>query len=273
MIRGIACPSCGQSLWEQKEDGVLCQNCTQSLQLTREGILVYTPNDKIKGEEQETRDRQASAYLKHSKFPTQKHSLNQFLPSLSCDLKKKPVLDLGCGPGPSTALLHNHGFHLVTSIDFSLQSLILNKGGIPKNDDQQYICADLNQVSFVSDENGVLLMTDFLQHLGDWHAQKRFLKKALNSLLIGGQFYLSCFNLNIKNYLRGDIHGSFSNGAIQYSRIHHKELRKLLPDNMLIEDFYPMNIFNSSLLDRFARKVPGSLFLGRMSVITGSRVR
>ncbi len=58
-------------------------------------------------------------------------------------------------------------------------------------------------------------MCDFLQHLGGHEARSAFLSKAFSWLAPGGYFYLSFFNFNIKNYLKGDLRGHFADGAIR----------------------------------------------------------
>lgn len=234
---------------------------------------MLTPDSEIEGQEPLTRDRQAAGYLQHSKFSTQKESVRRFIDDLPMETKKHPVLDLGCGPGPSTKMLNSSGFEAVISCDFSMQSLLLNKEGLGTMcGNQLFVRVDLNHVLFASQSCGVLLMTDFLQHLGDWVKQKKFLEKASDALMVGGRYYLSCFNLNIKNYLRGDIHGSFCGDSIKYTRNHYKEMRKILPESMSIDELYPMNIFNDHVLDKFARRMPGALFLSRMLVVTGRRM-
>lgn len=116
-------------------------------------------------------------------------------------------------------------------------------------------------------------MADFIQHIGNRDVQKQFLSNASESLILGGRFYLSCFNLNIKNYIKGDIQGAYANGSIPYERIHHLELHQLFPQQLSIENIYPMNIFHTPLLDRIARSFPFSGFLGRMTVVTGRKVQ
>lgn len=270
MLNTVHCPDCGSLSWKNTGKEMVCLVCNHQV-LFKDGILMLTPDEKIEGNEAETRDKQASGYLQHIKFPTQRDSLDSFLKLLPESLKTRTVLDLGCGPGPSTELLRMKGFKHVVSVDFSMKSLSINKNSLPDSKENIFVRADLNQVSFAEQSCGVLMMTDFLQHLGDWNAQKAFLGNAANALEIGGEFYLSCFNMNIKNYLRGDVHGAFSNGAIPYSRIHHKEVVKMLPDFLTVDEFYPMNIFNAPLPDSLARRIPGAFFLGRMLVVTGRR--
>lgn len=270
MKDNICCPDCGRLSWTDVDQGLQCFDCGRQI-MPQDGILMFTPDNNIQSGEVSARDRQASGYLQHSKFPTQKDSLTSFLQSVPESLKHKSVLDLGCGPGPSTGMLDMLGFKRTVSVDFSFQSLLINRDGLTNTCGHEFVRADLNQVTFAEQSCGVLMMTDFLQHLGDWGSMLRFLNNAVNSLEIGGKFYLSCFNLNVKHFIRGDIHGTFSNGSIPYSRIHHKEIAKLLPDFLSVDEFYPMNIFNAPLPDRIARRVPGSFFLGRMLVVTGQR--
>ena len=267
----LACPACNCSSWRLETKHLYCEPCGYSVNLTDHGIVIYSSDALIGCEEYVTRDKKAHSCLEHRKLPTQVTSISTFLSVIPDQFKNEKVLNLGCGSGPSTALLHEHGFNDVTAIDFSMERLKVNKQGLPDDERRWFVRADLNQVDFAPERCGLLMMADFLQHLGDWQDQKHFLVKASNALMKGGRFYLSCFNLNIKNYLRGDIHGSYSNNTIQYTRMHYKEISKLLPDNLVIDEFYPMNIFHSPVMDNLARKIPGAFLLGRMLVVTGRR--
>ncbi len=69
------------------------------------------------------RDRQAFGYLKHKKHSVHIDLITKFLANIPPG--GGAVLDLGCGPGPTTKLLAGKGFS-VTAVDFSPESLRLN---------------------------------------------------------------------------------------------------------------------------------------------------
>ena len=102
--------------------------------------------------------------------------------------------------------------------------------------------------------------------------QGTFLSKAFEWLAPGGFFYLTFFNFNIKNYLKGDAHGSFARGAIRYERLLHKEVLKALPRNIAVDSVIPLNIFHSVILDRLASGLPGARYLARMIAICGRKI-
>jgi 2-polyprenyl-3-methyl-5-hydroxy-6-metoxy-1,4-benzoquinol methylase len=135
-------------------------------------ILRYDPNlaDSEKPE-MRARDRQAHGYMMHSKFPTQIHRIRSFVAGLPEGARALPVLDLGCGPGPTTAILLAAGFRVI-AIDFSLTSLELNKEQCRDLGDVLYVHADLTQIKFAERRAGGLMMADFLQHLGGPDRQK-----------------------------------------------------------------------------------------------------
>ncbi|WP_176957513.1 class I SAM-dependent methyltransferase [Mariprofundus sp. KV] len=271
LMQIVQCSRCGSNKWRFGSNEMACESCNNTLEIF-EDIILYTPDSRlVEKPEHVIRDKQANGYLQHCKFGSHRESLSTFISLLPEFAKQRPILDLGCGPGPSTEILQDYGFEKLVSIDFSTQSLLLNKSQLdiihPK-----FVRADLNEVSFVEKSVSVVLMTDFLQHLGDWDVQYSFMQKTLRALIPGGRFYLSCFNINIKNYLKGDIHGSFSNGNIRYSRLHHKELCQLIPEGFVVDAIKPMNISMNSRVDKLLCKLPLASFLGRWSVVTGFRV-
>jgi hypothetical protein len=120
----------------------------------------------------------------------------------------------------------------------------------------------------------VLVMADFLQHLGSREQRETLLRKAIEAMKPGGRFYLTFFNLNIKHFLRGDVHGAYSSGRIRYERLTPENVVDSLPESANILSIRPMNIVNSSFgLDRALSFVPGARYLGRMIELTGLKKR
>ena len=237
------------------------------------GIISYTTSDALAGiAEIETRDHQARGYLQHAKFPTQIARLRRFLARIPKHARTYPALDLGCGPGPNTQLLVDSGYRVV-AVDFSRESLLVNRESV-RSVPQAEVChvqADLKQLDLAPACTQLLLMCDFLQHLGEASVRRAFLARAFKWLQPGGYFYLSFFNLNIKNYLKGDVHGAFAAGSIQYERLVAGEVITMFPDDIAIDAITPMNIFHQALPDRLAARLPGARFLSRLMAIEGHR--
>lgn len=215
------------------------------------------------------RDQQAAGYLRHAKLPTQIARATQFLSTKSAG--PLPILELGCGPGPMTRLMVERGFKVI-AVDFSAESLRLNaescRGCGPE---PEFIHADVREMDFTQRRVGGLMMADLLQHLGDLGIQRAFVERIFSVLAPGGWFYISVFNLNVKNRIRGDVVGSFANGAIHYRRSTRREALSLLPDSAIVERVYPMSIFHTPRLDRFAASLPFAQLLARMTAIYGKR--
>jgi SAM-dependent methyltransferase len=209
------------------------------------------------------RDKQAGGYLEHAKLPTQVSQMRRFIAALRP--AARPVLDLGCGPGPSTQMLIEHGFQVV-AVDFSRRSLELNKAK-----SALFVQADLKEIRFFKNSVDGLMMADFLQHLGDLSVQKKFLHEIFESLTTGGWFYLSVFNANIKNRLRRDIDGSFANGQIRYIRLTPADILKILPPAAAVESVRPMNVFHRPKLDDLVSGLPLARLIARMIVISGRK--
>jgi 2-polyprenyl-3-methyl-5-hydroxy-6-metoxy-1,4-benzoquinol methylase len=221
------------------------------------------------------RNWEAGTYLQLPKFPTQIASLERFVEALPPPLAAFPALDLGCGPGPATGMLLDKGYRVV-AVDFSAASLRINATANARHRSQvMYVAANLNDLGLPKAKYGVLMMADFLQHLGDLDVQSRFLNKMMPALIPDGMFYLSWFNYNIKNILTNDRIGSFRGGAIpgaiRYWRSKVTEVVAMLPNEIEIVSVCPMNVFHGAAADRLATKLPFSFLLARMIVVIGRR--
>lgn len=256
----MVCPNCGNALRFANAQRVCCNGPGGAT--IDGGIIRYHSN--IFDPEMMARDRQAAGYLEHSKFPTQVARIRRFIRSLP--RARLPVLDLGCGPGPTTEMLANMGFEVV-AVDFSRRSLELNKAK-----PALYVQADLRDIHFAGESVGGLMMADFLQHLGNLHARGKFLESIFRALVSGGWFFLSCFNVNLKNLLRGDIDGSFADGQIRYYRSTPSEILDILPPTVKVENVRSMNVFHQPILDDIASRLPLSRLFARMIVVTGQKL-
>ena len=87
----------------------------------------------------------------------------------------------------------------------------------------------------------------------------------------GALLYLSFFNLNIKHYLRGDVHGAFADGAIRYERLTLPNMLAELPPALQVERTEPLNTFHAAVPDRLAARLPGVYWLARMAAISGRK--
>jgi SAM-dependent methyltransferase len=231
-----------------------------------DGRLFRDPNIGFVPEMQ-ARDQQSGHSLAFPKLKVQAYRAAQFL-------DRHPgngglVLDLGCGPGPTTALLLRAGYQAI-AVDFSLESLKVNMRECGEGP-AIFVHADLNKISFREESVDGLMMSDFLQHLGDHEVQRRFLTKAILALRPGGWFCLSFFNLNIKHRLRGDVAGSFADGAIPYRRLTPRIVRGLLPPQARVSAVLPMNISYNVAIDRIVSRLPLARHLARMILMRGYR--
>ena len=265
----VLCGACGNPL-AFFDDGVRrCCNLPYGSVL-RSGFIVH---DSSRGSfqplEMIERDHDAFNYLSHPKFPTQVERLRRFLGAKSKKENGGIILDLGCGPGPTTGLLLDAGYEVV-AVDMSLQSLAVNaqlcRG---RSEHVLYVQADLNAVEFVQQAFDGLMMADFLQHIGSKEVQATFLRKIFSALKPGGWFYLSFFNTNIVDLLRGDLEGN--RGNIPFRRLSLREARCMLPHGVSVNSESVMNVFHSFLLDRVATSLPIAPWFARMAVIEGNQ--
>lgn len=256
----MLCPGCGKALRFSNTERVCCNGPGGA---SFNGKIIRYRSD-IFDPEMMVRDRQAAGYLQHRKFPTQVARIRRFIKSLP--RARLPVLDLGCGPGPTTEMLADKGFE-VLAVDFSRRSLELNK-----SKSALFVQADLRDIHFASESIDGLMMADFLQHLGSLRVQAKFLESIFRPLVSGGWFFLSCFNANLKNLLRGDVDGSFANGQIRYHRSTPSQMLAILPVTVKVESVRSMNVFHQPILDEVATRLPLSRLLARMIVVTGRKL-
>lgn len=276
----VHCVDCGTPL-AIKPAGELACSCGAS-RLHRHGEL-YLQDALPSGVEAErkVRDGQAATYLQHAKFPTQIASVQDWLQQVKAS---RPVaanngaarlraLDLGCGPGPYTLALQQAGFE-VLAIDISAASLAINAASCRDSGSNVPACFvqyDLQRLALQPESFAVVLMADFIQHLEGRVQRERLLQQVAAALVPGGHFYLSCFNLNIRHFLKGDVHGSFANGAIRYERQTLPNMLALLPRSLQVLNTQPLNVSHATLPDRLLACLPGVWLLARMAAISGRK--
>jgi 2-polyprenyl-3-methyl-5-hydroxy-6-metoxy-1,4-benzoquinol methylase len=255
------CPACGKPLAFEGERRTCCDSARGSR--LEEGVVLYDPQLLSEAPaEMLRRDAQASGYLQHSKLPTQIDRMRRFVRR---QLPGGLVLDLGCGPGPTTAMLADAGYDVV-AVDFSRASLEINRQSCPE---AAFVQADLTALRFAGEVANGLMMADFLQHLPGAEYREEFLRRTFAALKPGGWFFLSFFNINVVNWLKGDIHGAFAEGTIRYTRLPAQEVRRALPPNIEVASEQPMNIVGNPAADRLASRLPFARLLSRMTILTG----
>jgi SAM-dependent methyltransferase len=220
-----------------------------------------------------TRDKQAKGYLEHNKHLTHTYILQKWIDNIPNALLKKMILDLGCGPGPTPRLLLERGGMNIFSVDFSIESLRINRINCNTYTNKPiYLLEDIRKIRLKKNSISILLMTDFLQHIVNKNERDIFLKEAFDSLIPGGYYYLSFLNINIKNYFKGDIYGEFSSGSILYERLSCKNVIDSFPENITVDNIIPLNISNNILLDSMIRHLPFSRLLSRWIVVQGRKI-
>jgi ubiquinone/menaquinone biosynthesis C-methylase UbiE len=261
-----------------------CKDCGKPLAFSDKGVraccdvaggaafrgdfLIYDPAmDKRPPPEMFVRDHDALNYVSHRKFPTQIDRLKNYLLARSAEDVCGTVLDLGCGPGPTTMLLLDAGYE-VAAVDFSIQSLALNAQLCGRRTSRAlFVQGNMNEMEFSEGAADGLMMADFLQHLGNKETQAAFLKKLFRALKPGGWFYLSFFNTNLLNRLQNDLEGARKN--IPFRRLTLSEVRGMLPNDVKVVRQSVMNIFNGAVADRIATSLPLAELFAHMAVIEG----
>jgi SAM-dependent methyltransferase len=272
LARGaLRCPSCAREVELDSNDAPATCGCGTVLGV-ESGLVAYSSRPGLRGiPEVAARDGEADGYLQHAKFPIQRFRVKQFLAGLPDWLKKRPVIELGCGPGPHTRSLLEADYDVI-AVDFSEKSLLINRdANLDYAGRVCYVKADLNALKMSPDCTNLLLMCDFLQHLGSADVRAAFIRKAFDWLAPGGYFYLTFFNLNVVNYLKGDLRGTFAGGAIHYERLLYKEVVKAFPQSVCVGSVVPLNIFHDVVPDRLAAMLPGAKWLSRMIAISGRK--
>lgn len=268
----LFCPLCGRDSVKVINNRVVASCCNTAFKLEDNQIIIFD-DTLLSIPEVRARDNQAKGYLMHSKFPTQISRMQRWMSNIPKELLSGITLDLGCGPGPTTKMLLEIGARNILSVDFSINSLRINKDICQYHTEKPiYILQDIRDTKLMESSISVLVMADFLQHITDKNARDNFLNKAIKSLIPGGYFFLSFFNINIKNYLKNDIVGSFASGTIKYERINYKKVISSFPDNIIIDRVIPMNISHHAVFDRLLCTLPFSIFFSRMIVIQGRKI-
>jgi SAM-dependent methyltransferase len=267
LLRCPRCPSTEALSWSDTAGHCVC-GFTIPIE---DGLLLYSSSIDLEAiAEVPARDRQAAGYLEHPKFPTQIARVERFLTASGSEPRESRVLELGCGPGPYTTRLAESG-HSVIAVDFSVASLALNRQRMPLvlQPHVEFVRADLRQLQLAQESADLLMMCDFLQHLGDADTRRTFLERAFRWLRPGGRFYLTFFNYNLKNRVKRDRSGAF--GVIPYERLTAPDVIAMLPANVRLLSISPMSLLQNARLDSLLAKLPGARLAARMIELTGSK--
>ena len=268
----LLCPLCGRNSVAVINNRIVASCCDEEFKIEEDQIIIF---DKIplSTPEVRVRDNQAEGYLMHDKFPTQISRIQRWMSNIPKELLAGITLDLGCGPGPTTRMLLEVGVRNILSADFSINSLRINKDICKHNTGKPiYILQDIRGINLRESSISVLVMADFLQHITEKNERDNFINKVMKYLVPGGSFFLSFFNINIKNYLKNDIAGSFSSGKIKYERLNYKKVISSFPDNIIVDQVIPMNISNNAVFDRLLCALPFSNLFSRMIIVQGRKI-
>ena len=265
------CPLHGKEL-KIINNKIITSCCNKKLHVDNNNILVFDENISSYSEVK-VRDNQAKGYLTYDKFPTQISRMQKWMDSIPKYLLTGATLVLGCGPGPTTNMFLEIGAKNILSIDFSINSLIINKNICQQHSEKPiYVLQCIKDMKLKENSISVLVMADFLQHITVEKERNKFLNNVFKSLIPDGYFFLSFFNCNIKNYLKNDIEGSFSNGNIKYERLNYKKVINSFPNNIIVDRVIPMNISHHSVFDRLLCSLPFANLFSRMIVIQGRKI-
>ena len=267
----LFCPFCGIDSLKVINNKVVVSCCNRVFKIEDNQIIIFD-DTLFSIPEVKTRDGQAKRYLTRPKLRTQKSIMQKWMSNIPNELLSGVSLDLGCGPGPTTKMLLESGALNILAADFSINSLKINKYNCQYLEEKPiYILQDVRDTKLKENSISVLVMADFLQHIIDKNERDKFLNRTLKSLIPGGYFFLSFFNINIKNYLKNDIVGSFVSGTIKYERLNYKDVINSFPENIIVERVMPMNISTNPIFDRLLCSLPFSFSFGRMVVIEGKK--
>ena len=115
------CPVCEMDSVSVIKNNVVATCCNIEYKVEQGQIVVF--DDAVFSlAEAKTRDNQAQDYLIHSKFPTQIDRMNRWMLNIPKHLLDGIMLDLGCGPGPTTKMLLDIGARNIFAVDFSIKS-------------------------------------------------------------------------------------------------------------------------------------------------------
>ena len=268
----LLCPLCGRKNVKVINDRVIASCCNTVFKLEENQIIIFD-DTLFSIPEVITRDKQAKKYLMHSYLPTQISRMKRWISNIPKQLLTGITVDLGCGPGPTTEMLLEIGAKNILSVDFSINSLRINKDICKHNAGKPiYILQDIRGINLRESSISVLVMADFLQHITEKNERDNFINKVMKYLVPGGYFFLSFFNINIKNYLKNDIAGSFSSGKIKYERLNYKKVISSFPDNIIVDQVIPMNISNNAVFDRLLCALPFSNLFSRMIIVQGRKI-
>ena len=268
----LFCPVCRANCLKVINNKLIASCCSTTFMVEGNQIIVFD-NTLLSIPEVRTRNNQAKGYLLHSKFPTQISRMKKWMSNIPEKLLDGIILDLGCGPGPTTKMLLEIGARKILSSDFSINSLRINQDICQNHASKPiYLLQDIRNIKLRKNSISVLVMADFLQHITDENERVALLNNAFDSLIPGGYFFLSFFNINIKNYLKNDIKRSFSYGTIKYERLNYKKVISSLSENIIVDRVIPMNISHNAIFDRLLCALPFSNLFSRMVVIQGRKM-